>query len=217
MDQLDNTIVAIVADHGEAFLERGFEGHAREVYRETTEVPFLLSLPFRLEPGVVVETRTQNVDVWPTILDLLGLEAPKGIDGRSLVPEILASASGQKPEPEQRLAFADLDQNWAQRDSAPKPAISVVENGFRYVRMDRGKDTPRTEQLFDASNDPRELRNRATENPEMLERLRAKADGYYESKPFWGAAPTREIERARAQSAARARLQDPLTAATIRR
>ena len=67
----------MASDHGEAFGERGFEGHAREVYRETTEVPFLISFPFRLEPGVVVETRTQNVDVWPTMLDLLGIAVPK--------------------------------------------------------------------------------------------------------------------------------------------
>jgi arylsulfatase A-like enzyme len=192
--QLDNTIVAIVADHGEAFLERGYEGHAREVYRETTEVPFLLSLPFRLDPGVVVETRTQNVDVWPTILDLLGLEAPAGIDGRSRLPDILASASGQPPDDGKRIAVAHLDQNWAQRNSPVRPAISVVEDAFRYVRMDRGKDEPVVEQLFDASDDPRELHDRSEENPETLERLRAVADAYSEEKPPWGETPTREID-----------------------
>jgi hypothetical protein len=69
-----------------------------------------------------------------------------------------------------------------------------VEDAFRYVRMDRGKDEPALEQLFDASDDPRELHDRAEENPEALERLRAKADGYYGEEPFWGEAPTREID-----------------------
>ena len=55
-------------------------------------LPFLLLFPFRLEPGVVVEARSRNVDVWPTVLDLLGLESPAGIDGRSLVPDLLAAA-----------------------------------------------------------------------------------------------------------------------------
>src|SRR5215475_3580190 len=80
---LENTLLVVASDHGEDFLERGFEGHGRKVYRESTEVPLLLSFPFRLQPGVVVSARTRNVDVWPTILDLLGLAAPEGIDGRS--------------------------------------------------------------------------------------------------------------------------------------
>jgi arylsulfatase A-like enzyme len=189
---LENTLIAVASDHGEAFLERGFEGHAREVYRESTEVPFLLSFPFRLEPGVVVETRTRNVDVWPTILDLLGLEPPPGIDGRSRLPDILSSPSEGGPDGTGRIAIADLDQTWGQRDTDPLPAIAVVEDTFRYVRTERAKG--RREQLFDASDDPHELRDLATEEPETLERLSAIADEYYETEPAWGAAPTRELD-----------------------
>jgi arylsulfatase A-like enzyme len=188
---LDHTIVAIASDHGEAFLERGFEGHARRVYRETTEIPFVLSLPFRLEPGIVVKARTSNVDIWPTILDLLGLEPPQGIDGRSRLPDILASAAGRAPEGEERIAIADLDQTWALRDADPLPTVSVVEDPFRYVRVEQAGG--RAEQLFDSRGDPRELRDRAAEDPETLARLRAVADDYYEEKPSWGEAPTREI------------------------
>jgi arylsulfatase A-like enzyme len=188
---LENTIIAVASDHGEAFLERGFEGHARRVYRESTEVPFLLSLPFRLEPGVVVKARTSNVDVWPTILELLGLEPPPGIDGRSRLPDILSSASGQTPNDGRQATIADLDQNWAKRGSDPLATIAVVEGALRYVRVEDAGG--RLEQLFDASDDPRELRDRAAEEPETLERLRAAADDYYENEPSWGEAPTREI------------------------
>jgi len=189
---LENTLIAVVSDHGEAFLERGFEGHARRVYREETEVPFLLSLPFRLEPGVVVQTRTRNVDVWPTLLDLLGLEPPQGIDGRSRLADILSSASGQAPEAGGRIAIADLDQHWSRRDTDPLNTIAVVEDTFRYVRVEQAGATT-LEQLFDARGDPRELRDRAAEEPETLERLRALADEYLEMQPSWGEAPTREI------------------------
>jgi hypothetical protein len=47
--------------------------------------------------------------------------------------------------------------------------------------------------LFDARDDPREMRNRAADEPETFERLRAAADDYYETTPSWGEAPTREI------------------------
>ena len=45
---LRNTIVVIASDHGEAFRERGHEGHARFVYRETTETPLIILLPLSL-------------------------------------------------------------------------------------------------------------------------------------------------------------------------
>ena len=190
---LENTIVAIVSDHGEAFLERGYEGHAREVYRESTEVPFLLSLPFRLEPGIVVESRTQNIDIWPTLFDLLGLESPKGIDGRSRLPEILSSAAGHPPGDGGQIAIADLNQNWSRRNTKALPTIAIVDGPLRYVRMDQ-EDGKRREQLFDASNDPRELRDLSVLEPEALERLSAVADSYFETKPVWGETPTREID-----------------------
>jgi len=190
---LEHTIVVVASDHGEAFLERGFEGHAREVYRETTEVPFLLSFPFRLEPGIVVKARTSNVDIWPTILDLLGLEPPEGIDGRSRLPEILSSIAGEAPDDSGQIAISDLNRNWAKEGSDPLPTIAVVEDTFRYVRTPGPGGNRLTERLYDARNDPRELRDRAAEDPQTLERLRAVADDYAKAKPSWGAAPKREL------------------------
>jgi arylsulfatase A-like enzyme len=193
LGQLDKTLVVITSDHGEAFLERGFEGHAREVYRETTEVPFLLLLPFRLEPGVVVKARTQNVDVWPTVFDLLGLPPPAASDGRSLVPEIVASASGKDTDGAGGTAIADLDQTWARRDLGPAHTIAVVKDGFRYVRMRRPDET-NFEQLFNSKEDPREFRDRSADDPETLKKLREVAEDYLTKKPDWGEAPTRDID-----------------------
>ena len=95
---LENTLIVIASDHGEAFGERGVEGHARRLYRESTEVPLILSFPFRLEEGVVVTTRTRNIDIWPTVLDLLGLPPMEDVDGRSQVPAILRAARGEAPD-----------------------------------------------------------------------------------------------------------------------
>ena len=197
LDQLDKTLIVIASDHGEAFLERGFEGHARWVYRETTDVPLLISFPFRLEPGVVVEARTQNVDIWPTILDLLGISSPGGIDGRTRLPEILAAANGEPPKGSEQVGIADLNRNWAQRDSEPLPTIAVVDGPHRYVRVysdaeDSDVRGP-TEELFDRREDPREVQDRSAVDPEVLERLRAVADAYLDSEPTWGEPPTREV------------------------
>ena len=193
LDLVDNTLIAIASDHGEAFLERGFEGHARRVYRESTEVPFLLSFPFRLEPGVVVPARTNNVDIWPTIFELLGIAVPGELDGRSRMQDILASAAGTPLAAEVETGIADLNQNWAKRDSELLTTIAVVENSYRYVRVDQGVGVDPIESLFDARGDPRETHNKAAEDPETLERLRAVAEAYEETRPSWGDAPTREI------------------------
>ncbi len=195
LGHLDDTLIAIASDHGEAFLERGIEGHARAVYRESTEVPFLITFPFRLEPGIVVETRTQNVDVWPTLLDLLGLEPLPGVDGRSRLPEILASAAGEPPapEPENPVAIAHLDRTWGQKDKDPSPALAVAEGPWRYVRVEE-PGGPK-EELFDVRDDPRELRDRSSEEEETLARLGAVADEYSEKEPSWGEAPTRELDQ----------------------
>ena len=93
---LANTLIVIASDHGEAFLEHGFEGHARNLYSEVVNVPLIIALPFLLDPGIVVEERVSNVDIWPTLLDLVGLPPLVNPDGRSLVPLIL-SAAGAGP------------------------------------------------------------------------------------------------------------------------
>jgi len=188
---LENTLIVVASDHGEAFFERGLEGHGRKVYRESTEVPLLISFPFRLEPGIVVGARTRNVDVWPTILDLLGLAPPEGIDGRSRLPEILASAAGEASDAGSEIAISHLDQTWGQRSQGPQPTVAVVEQTHRYVRVEQPGGT--IEQLFDRRDDPLELRDLAAEEPETLARLGAVADGYLAEKPVWGEPPTREI------------------------
>jgi arylsulfatase len=187
-----NTLVAIASDHGEAFRQRGFEGHARRVYRETTEVPFVLLFPFQLEPGIVVETRSRNVDIWPTLFDLIGVEAPSELDGRSLVPDLLASARGEPPAGAEAAAIAHLDRSWGQRTQPPSPTVAVAEGSLRYVRAQEGGST--VEELFDARDDPAELDDRAERDPEALARLRKIADAYMSQQPRWGEAPTRDLD-----------------------
>ncbi len=191
---LDKTLVVIASDHGEAFSERGYEGHARRVYRESTEVPLILSFPFRLEPGVVVRQRTQNVDIWPTLLDLLGLPPMPGVDGRSRVPEILAAARGEPAPEEAAPAYAHLDQTWGRRTQRPAPTVAVAEGGFRYVMTHVAGARPQAE-LFDASRDALERRDVLEEQPEVAARLADLAESYLESEPPWESeTPTLELD-----------------------
>ena len=69
----DRTLVVVVSDHGEAFGEHGSEGHGRDVFQEVVATPFIISFPFKLSPAGLVVAQTENIDVWPTLLDMVGL------------------------------------------------------------------------------------------------------------------------------------------------
>jgi arylsulfatase A-like enzyme len=186
---LDRTLVVVTADHGEAFGERGYEGHAREVYRETTEIPWIVAFPFRLEKGAVVDVRTRNVDVWPTVLDLVGLPELPTADGRSLVPEILAAARGEAPAGEAPPAIAHLDRYWGRPVETSAPIVAIAQDGLRYVAIHGGPSVK--EDLFDAKSDPAELRNVLDERPDDAARLRGLVDAYLASPPAFSAGSER--------------------------
>jgi len=186
------TLIVVASDHGEGFRERGFEGHARTVYPEVTEVPLLVALPFRLEPGIVIRDRTQNVDIWPTLLDLLGLPTLEPTDGRTLAPRILAAARGEAVDAEPTTAITHLDQAWGQAGEEPQPQVAVAFGDHRFV-LTRGSES--FEELFDRRGDRFETRDVLAANPEIASRLRDRARSYLQSTPAWDEdVPTIELD-----------------------
>ncbi|HIF92670.1 MAG TPA: hypothetical protein EYQ60_06020 [Myxococcales bacterium] len=194
---LRNTVVVIASDHGEAFRERGHEGHARFLYRETTETPFIMLLPFRLENGgIVVSSRSRNIDIFPTLYDMLGIAPPIELaeaDGISLLPDILAAARGRtSPEAFRREGFAHLQQGWGQRKrKVERSTFSLTSGDWRYIHQQT--DTKSSEELFDARSDPQELKDLSAERTEVLESMRSRGKELAEIDPIWGTPETREI------------------------
>lgn len=83
-DLLENTLVILLSDHGEEFNDHGGFEHGRNLYDELLRIPLIFSQPGTIPPGIVSAFPAAMVDVLPTILDLLGLECPAGLSGRSL-------------------------------------------------------------------------------------------------------------------------------------
>ena len=162
----DQTIVVLASDHGEEFLEHGREGHAKSLYREVVEVPWIVSLPFRLEPGVAIETTVENVDIWATLLDLLGLPPLPGADGRSRLPLIEAALQGAAetapPADETSLAFAQLDRGWGNTSAPSRPLVAVSQGPYRLI-VPMGEKESDGAELFDHRTDPLEMNNIAAE------------------------------------------------------
>lgn len=81
----EDTVVVLIADHGEQFGEHERFEH-RDVHVENVHVPFFLRAP-----GVaprVVESVVRLLDVTPTLLELVGIPSVEGLEGRSLVPAL---------------------------------------------------------------------------------------------------------------------------------
>jgi arylsulfatase A-like enzyme len=184
---LANTLVLIASDHGEAFLEHGSEGHARNLYSEVVNVPAIIALPFLLDPGVVVEERVSNLDLWPTLLDLVGLPPMVNTDGKSVMPLILNAAGvGPADDSFRRPVLAHLDRRWGS-PKASEPIISVTDGDLRLMWWAK---RPRRTQLFNLAEDPAELRNLYREDDPTSQRMLQMAREYHENaRSPWGTEP----------------------------
>jgi arylsulfatase A-like enzyme len=91
----DDSLVIVTADHGEEFLEHGYTGHKYNLYAETVHVPLLIKYP--RAPGPGRDARLASlVDVFPTVLAVVGGESHGYVDGRSLLAE---------PDPDRAVLF----------------------------------------------------------------------------------------------------------------
>jgi arylsulfatase A-like enzyme len=82
--KLDDSLVVLTSDHGEAFGERQLFGHQVSVYQDQVHVPLLVKFP-RQREGRIVDDPVSLTDVFPTVLEQTGLRIPTGLDGLSLL------------------------------------------------------------------------------------------------------------------------------------
>jgi arylsulfatase A-like enzyme len=132
------TLVVVLSDHGEEFLEHGRFGHDA-LFEELLRVPLVARVPDsegRLRRGRVREV-VRLVDVLPTVLELVGLPAPGHVEGRTLVP--LLKGDAEAP----RFLFAQ---------DREKGTDALVAGGWKLV-AERWNEV-----LFDLARDPAEQR-----------------------------------------------------------
>ncbi|MCL4233405.1 MAG: sulfatase [Deltaproteobacteria bacterium] len=162
--ELKNTIVVLMADHGEEFLDHQMMEHGFTLYDEQLRVPLLVAWPDHLPAGTVVDTPVSLIDVMPTIVDLAGATPPAGIAGKSLVPIMRDPTAG--------AAFADRVLISETTRLGPD-RVSVVKDGWKYIYSPtfRLNDRPVGERLFDLTADPHEKNDLLKAQPERAKTL----------------------------------------------
>jgi len=173
----DNTIVVFTSDHG-YLLGHHHKYQKQHLFEEATRVPFIVSVPWmKNQHGKATRQITELIDLYPTLAELAGLQAPDGLQGNSMLP----------------LLNDPLSSDWKK-----DVAFTISRSGGESIRTYQWRFTQwgfgaAGMELYDLKNDPGEFTNLA-DNPEYageLERLqrqlRAKRReaGYSASKYPW--------------------------------
>jgi arylsulfatase A-like enzyme/tetratricopeptide (TPR) repeat protein len=136
-------VVMVLADHGESLGEHGEQTHAILAYDSTLHVPWIAKVP-GVKGGTRIGEMVSQIDLVPTVIDILQLEADPSLPGRSLVPMLRGMRTGPAVVyGETYLPFYTY--GWAK--------LRVLRRGrWKYI------DAPEPE-LYDLRRDPRELSN----------------------------------------------------------
>ncbi|MDJ0520827.1 MAG: sulfatase [Planctomycetota bacterium] len=150
---LDNTVLVITSDHGEAFGEHGIIAHGRQLYDELIRVPLVMRGPEPFSGGRVVEGGVGLIDILPTFLDHIGGVPITGVQGRSFLPLLRGESQG-------RPVFCEEILN---RDNTREDVLALVtgvrSRNWKYiVTFDQLKGTV-IEEAYDLRADPGEQKD----------------------------------------------------------
>jgi choline-sulfatase len=168
----ENCVVAIVADHGEAFGEHGEERHGVLLYDETVHVPMLLKLPSKRFSGTRVQARVGLVDVAPSLLHAAGINPPAAMQGQSVFPLIeTASSFADKTAKDEADRAIYSESNYAHRYFGWSELHSWRTGKYLYVRA------PKRE-LYDQSVDAQAIKNLSSSSEAVTETLDAQLTSF---------------------------------------
>jgi arylsulfatase A-like enzyme len=173
----NNTVLIITSDHGECLMEHGALGHPPLLYDEIVRVPLVMVYPGSSRTGVVVDSQVMSIDILPTVLDLLSIESPSPLQGRSLVP--LMTGAGSLDDTH---AYADAYDIVAVRGNKRKyirksdrpvrsaenvsPEEYNAPDFMRWAGIGGPDYSNYTYELYDLENDPGEREDVASEDPD---------------------------------------------------
>lgn len=182
---LDQTIVIITSDHGENFGEHRKIDHLYDIHRTLTHVPLIIRYPKLFEPGKTKSEIVQLVDIFPTILDIVGNteDLSKQIQGYSLLSskrhEIAISESTLK------MTFHNIDEIRSENKNLDPRLLggdwySIQSTEYEYIFH------ALNQYLYNLTADPQEKHNLIDEEPEKAAEMRQMLIAWLGSfKHYW--------------------------------
>ena len=154
----DNTLIVFTADHGECAGAHGFN-QKTVLYDESARVPLILAFKGRTSGATTDRLVNTGVDLLPTMLEFAGLEVPKKLPGRSLMPLVLGKpVTGWR---DHLVVENDMSQAGELDGLTPRMEGRMVRTErFKYCLYSRGRQR---ESLVDMQADPGEMTNLATD------------------------------------------------------
>ncbi len=165
----DETMIAVMADHGESLGAHGENTHGIFLYDETLHVPLLIKLPLNRSAGKRIETRVGLVDVAPTILQESGIAVPKDVQGESLLKMLKPVGTRGVTAAEDRPAYAETD--YPHRAFGWSSLRALRAGKYLYIQA------PERE-LYDQTTDPAAKRNLAPDSKAVADTLGFKLDEF---------------------------------------
>jgi arylsulfatase A-like enzyme len=142
--ELEHTVICYVADHGDFAGDHGLVNKNFGIYESIHRIPYLLYYP-GCPAGAVVDGLVESVDLYPTLCALMDVEAPAGVEGRSLLPGVSGESAGKD------AVFCEW--SWG---PAGRMVHAVRTPDYRLVYYGAGADG----ELYDRRTDPGEATNR---------------------------------------------------------
>ena len=141
---LEKTLIVIAADHGESLGEHYESSHGFFVYDATQSVPLIIRIPSESFQGRVIESQVQNIDIMPSLLELLGLPKQKEVQGRSFLPA-MAGRSGRERPAYSETFYPLYHYGWSELKS-------LRSSTYKFIQAP-------SPELYDLIRDPREQSN----------------------------------------------------------
>ncbi|MCP5115657.1 MAG: sulfatase [bacterium] len=176
------TVVILWSDHGYHLGEHGLWCKTTN-FELDSRVPMILAVPDQRNRGVHTRALVELVDVYPTLLELCGLPAPEGLEGRSMKPLL------DNPDREwKRAVFSQFPRPWPASGAPEHMGYSIRTDSWRYTLwLDWETKRVVAEELYDEAADPRETTN--------LARSAKHADRVAELRQMLYAGPNRELRK----------------------
>ncbi len=186
---LDDTLVIVLSDHGESLGESGLGFEALlehdHMVQSNLRIPLVMRWPRNIAAGTRVRALVDEIDLLPTICELLGLNTPpqrdedSKVDGRSLVPLLTRTKDSVR-----EYSFAENGPFMSVQDLRWKlvvPAAFVEKETWTPISSGSPYEVP---WLVDLAADPAESRNVLADHPDVFERLSKALREYDKSMPI---------------------------------